>query len=392
MRASNLFRLSGGVVVTGAVIAVALWPEATAVDVATAVRGPMQVTVDEEGETRVRDRFVVSAPVSGRLLRVELEPGDAVCANDTELKIAPVDAPLLDPRSRAELQTVASAASEAVAVTRAERDRAAATLARAAAAERRLSLLIEAGAVSREDFENAQTARAAAASALAAAEHAVSRAEDEWQAARVRLSRPASSGAVIGVSAPVSGVVLKRLRESEAVVAAGEPLMEIGDPNQIEIVADLLSADAVRVHAGDPVSIERWGGSEPLRGTIRRVEPSGFLKVSALGVEEQRVNVIVAFDDPREAARLGDGYRVDVRVAIWRSDNALSVPVGALFRQGRDWAVFAIDGGRARLRTVELGERNNDVAQVLNGLQEGERVVLHPPDTIADDSRIRARE
>ena len=391
MRVSNLFRMSGGVVVVAAVIAVAVWPDAASVDLAPVSRGPMQVTVDEEGETRVRDRFVVSAPVAGRLLRVDLEPGDAVRCDEVVIRIAPADAPLLDARSLAELRTVADAASAAVAVARAERDRARAALERATSAERRLSNLVEIGAVSREDFETAQTARSAAASAFSAAEHGVSRADAEWAAAKARLARPPSRD-VISVKAPVSGVVLKRLRESESVVAAGEPLLEIGDARQIEIVADLLSADAVRVHAGDPVSIERWGGTRPLRGTIRRVEPSGFLKVSALGVEEQRVNVIVSIDDPLVATELGDGYRVDVRVAIWRSDDALSVPIGALFRNGRDWAVFVLEDGRARLRTVEVGERNNDVAQVVKGLDAGERVVLHPPDTIADGARIRARE
>ena len=391
MRASNLFRMSGGGVIVAAVIAVALWPDVARVDVAPVSRGPMQVTVDEEGETRVRDRFIVSSPVGGRLLRVELEPGDAVRCDEVVIRIAPAEAPLLDARALAESKTVANAAAEAVGVARAERDRAAAALDRATAAERRLSNLVAIGAVSREDFETAQTARTAAASALTAARHAVSRSEAEWDAAKARLARP-SSREVIAVKAPVSGVVLKRLRESESVVTAGEPVLELGDPRQIEIVSDLLSADAVRVHPGDPVSIERWGGPRALHGTIRRVEPSGFLKVSALGVEEQRVNVIVALDDPLAAAELGDGYRVDVRVAIWHSDDALTVPIGALFRNGRDWAVFVWDDGRARLRTVEVGERNNDVAQVVKGLAGGERVVLHPPDTIADNARIRERD
>lgn len=391
MRASNLFRMSGGVVVVAAVIAAAFWPDVASVDVAPVTRGPMQVTIDEEGETRVRDRFVVSAPVAGRLLRIELEPGDVVRRDAVLITIAPADAPLLDARSLAELSTVATAAGEAVAVTRAERDRAAAALDRATAAERRLSNLVAIGAVSKEDFETAQTAKTAAASAVIAAEHAVSRAEAEWQAAKARLVRPASRD-TITVKAPVSGVVLKRLRESESVVVAGEPLIEIGDPRQIEIVADLLSSDAVRVHTGDPVSIERWGGTCALRGTIRRVEPSGFLKVSALGVEEQRVNVIVSLDDPPAASQLGDGYRVDVRVAIWHSDDALTVPVGALFRVGSEWAVFIIDDGRAKIRTVEVGERNNEAAQVIKGLQTGEQVVLHPADTIVEGARIRARE
>lgn len=391
MRASHLYRLSGGAALVAAIVAVALWPETVSVDVAPAARGPMEVTVDEDGETRVRDRYVVSAPVAGRLLRIELEPGDTVRCTQPLLKIAPLDVPLLDARSRAELQTAVNAASEALAMSRAERDRAAAALDRAAAAERRLSNLVEIGGVSREDFETAQTARATAALALRAAEHAVSRADAEWQSARARLSRPQLPNAPISVPAPVNGTVLRRLRESESAVAAGEPLIEIGDARQIEVVADLLSADAVRVRVGDPVSIERWGGSDALKGRVRRIEPSGFLKVSALGVEEQRVNVIASFDDPLAAAALGDGYRVDVRITVWHRDDALMVPIGALFRSGREWAVFVFDDGRARLRIIEVGSRNNDAAEIVKGLDAGEQVILHPPDTLVDGMRIRVR-
>jgi HlyD family secretion protein len=187
--------------------------------------------------------------------------------------------------------------------------------------------------------------------------------------------------------------VLKRLRESEAIVPAGEPLLEIGDPRKLEIVSDFLSTDAVRIRPGDPVSIERWGGEGPIRGCVRRIEPAGFMKISALGVEEQRVNVIIDFDDPFEAwKRLGDGYRVEVRVIVWQSEGVLRIPTSSLFRRGEDWAVFVVEDGRARLRRVEVGRRNGVQAQVLKGIDEGEVVIIHPSDTLEEGSRVTARE
>jgi len=394
MRVWKIVRLVFGAAIVIAMAIVALWPEAAEVDIAAVARGAMQVTVDEEGETRVRDRFVVSAPVGGRLQRIELEPGDAVTRGSTIVaRLAPVDAPLLDPRALAELRAAADAAREAVGLARAEVDRASAMRERAQATARRYANLVEAGAVSREDFDTAQTAVTTAAKTQQAAEFALARAEREHEQALARLQRPAYSGRVIELAAPVNGVVLKRLRESECVVGAGEPLLEIGDPLQLEVMADLLSTDAVRVRPGSRVSIERWGGSHALPARVRRVEPSGFLKVSALGVEEQRVNVVIDFDDPARAARkLGDGYRVDVRIVVWQSDAVLGVPVGSLFRRGDSWAVFVADGGRARLRTIEIGQRNNESAEVVNGLRETERVVLHPPDTLVDGARIRERQ
>jgi HlyD family secretion protein len=391
MRVWKVIRLFLGAVIVIAIGVVAFWPEATDVDVAPVARGPMQVTVDEDGETRVRDRFVISAPVSGRLQRIELEPGDAV-APGVVARLAPADPPLLDPRTSAELQAAADAATAAVGQARADRDRAAAALQRATAAARRMAGLVEHGAVSREDHETAQTNATAAGAALAAAEFALTRTERELQQANARLLRPSGPGRLIDVVSPVAGVVLRRLRESECVVAAGEPLLEIGDPKQLELVVDLLSTDAVRVHAGNRVSIERWGGDHPLAGRVRRIEPSAFLKLSALGVEEQRVNVIVGFDDPARAARkLGDAYRAEVRIVVWESDNVLMVPVGSLFRRGSQWAVFVADGDRARLRDVSLGERNGESGQILEGVRQGETVILYPPDTLSDGARIRIR-
>lgn len=190
----------------------------------------------------------------------------------------------------------------------------------------------------------------------------------------------------------MDGVVLKRLRHSQSVVPAGEPLLEIGDPKALEIVADLLSSDAVRVKAGDAVLIEQWGGGDTLRGRVRRVEPSGFMKVSALGVEEQRVNVIVDFVDPEQATRaIGDGYRVEVRVVVWEEDKVLKVPTGTLFRRGDQWALFIVENGRARLRTIKIGQRNGAEAQILEGVRERDQIVLYPPDTLADGDRVAQR-
>ena len=394
MRLWKIVRLFFGGALVLAITIVAFWPEAAEVDLATATRGPMQVTVDEDGETRVRDRFVVSAPVAGRLHRIELEPGDAVTRRSTiVVRLSPSDAPLLDSTARAELQAAAAAANEAVGQARAERERMIAMRDRVRASAKRYKALVDVGAVSREDFDAAQTAVITTERSVQAAEFALAHAEQESAQARARLQRPADSGRVIEIVAPVDGVVLKRLRESECVVAAGEPLLEIGDPQQIEVIADLLSTDAVRVRPGSRVSIEQWGGGHALMAQVRRVEPSGFLKVSALGVEEQRVNVVIDFDDPARAARkLGDGYRAEVRIVVWQADDVLGVPVGSLFRSGDSWAVFVADGGRARLRTIAIGQRNNEVAEVVGGLRETERVVLHPPDTLVDGARVRERQ
>jgi HlyD family secretion protein len=291
------------------------------------------------------------------------------------------------------LTAAVEAARAAVDQARAELDRATATLDRARTSLARQERLAEAGVVSRDDLESARTLAATAEGARRAAESGVSRAEHELALARARLQAPSSQGGrAVSVVAPVNGVVLRRLRESESVVPSGEPLLEIGDPQQLEVVADLLSTDAVRVSPGNRVLIEQWGGKHPLEARVRRVEPSGFMKVSALGVEEQRVNVIVDFEDPAGAARqLGDAYRVEVRVVVWRADDVLKVPVGTLFRRGSDWAVFAVVDNRARLEIIEVGQRNNEEAEVIRGLAVGQPIILHPPDTLEDGARVLQR-
>lgn len=394
MRLFKYARIIVAVLVIAGIAAVAMWPQAMAVDVAPVTRGAMQVTIDEDGETRVRQRFVVSAPVAGRLSRIELEPGDPVSRNATVLaRIAPVQSALIDPRTRSELSAAVDAARAAVGQAQAERQRATTALERTRSTETRQRALFEAGAVPRDSLEAAETARRSAEEAVRAADFAVSGAEYQLQLARARLQAPQSGGASVQITAPIDGTVLKRYHESAAVVAPGEPLIEIGDVRELEIVADLLSTDAVRVSPGAKVLIEQWGGGHALEGRVRRVEPSGFMKVSALGVEEQRVNVIIDFADPDAAGRaLGDGYRVEVRIVVWREDDVLKVPTGSLFRQQDAWAVFVVDNDTARLQQVDIGQRNQAEAQVLNGLSADQIVVLHPPDTLQDGAAVTLRQ
>ena len=386
-------KLIASVLVVAAIVAVAMWPQSMEVAVVRAEQGPMQVTVDEDGETRVRDRFLVTAPVAGRVQRIEIEPGDKVVRGKTVLaRITPAESPLLDPRTRGELSASVETGTAAVGQARAERQRAVTTLDRARSTLRRQQELMKAGAISSDALEAAQTEVASGEDALRAAEFAERRAEGELQLARARLAAPSTSGRAVDVIAPIDGTILKRLRESEGVVPVGEPLLEIGEPDRIEIVADLLSTDAVRVSPGAEVLIEQWGGGHTLHGRVRRVEPSGFMKVSALGVEEQRVNVIIDFNDPKEAARLGDGYRVEVRIVLWKEDSVLKVPVGGLFRQGEGWAVFVVEEGRVRRQTVQLGQRNENDGQITSGLEAGTTIVLHPPDTLTDGTRVTVRQ
>jgi HlyD family secretion protein len=386
-------KLIASALVVAAIVAMAMWPESMEVTVVRAERGPMQVTVDEDGETRVRDRFLVTAPVSGRVHRIEIEPGDPVVRGKTLLaRITPAESPLLDSRTRGELQAAVEAATAAVGQARAERQRAGTALERARSTLRRQQDLMKAGAISSDALEASETALASAEDALRAAEFTERRAESEQQLARARLSAPSASGRSVDVFSPVDGTVLRRMRESEGVVPVGEPLLEIGEPGRMEIVADLLSTDAVRVMPGAEVLIEQWGGGHTLHGRVRRVDPAGFMKVSALGVEEQRVNVVIDFTNPTEAARLGDGYRVEVRIVLWQEKDVLKVPVGALFRQGDGWAVFVVEEGRVRRQAVQLGQRNENEGQIISGIEAGATLVLHPPDTLTDGTRVIVRE
>ena len=376
-------------------LGVVLWPTAVQVDVAAVSTGPLVVTVDEEGVTRVRDRFIVSAPVSGRVLRIELEPGDCVRHGQVVARVRAEAPPLLDARTKTEAEAVVESARAALGRARAEEQRARATLAQAQRDFVRAGSLVEDRVIAKQEFETHESDVHVARETANAAEFAVRVATSELQRAEARLAptRPEAAGRVVSVTAPVDGVVLKRIRESETFVPTGDPLVEIGDPGQLEIVADLLSTDAVRVKVGARAFVEQWGGDMPLEARVRRIEPGGFMKVSALGVEEQRVNVVLDFVDSSPAARaaLGDGYRVEVRIVIWESSSVVKVPTSALFRHREKWAVYVMDAGRARRTVVELGRQTGQSAEVITGLAEGTRVILHPGDTLVDGARVRER-
>jgi HlyD family secretion protein len=378
--------------VIAALVAVALWPATVPVELAAVSRGPLVVTIDEEGVTHIRDRFVVSSPLAGRVLRIELEPGDPVKRGQVVARVRAEAPPLLDARTRAEAQATLESARAALGRVRADVERARATLDQARRELARVQELARSGLTTRQEVEAREAEARVAEESANAATFAVRAAEAELQRASARLAptAPDVTGRVITVTAPVDGVVLKRIRESESIVPAGDPLIEIGNPRQLEIVADLLSTDAVRVKPGSRAIIEQWGGDKTLDARVRRVEPSGFTKISALGVEEQRVNVVLDFADPVAAsAALGDAFRVEVRVVIWEAEDVSKLPTAALFRQREEWAVYLVDVGRARRTLIKLGHQTGQEAEVVSGLAEGARVILHPGDTLADGARVR---
>lgn len=376
------------------------WPRAVPVDFATAARGPLQVSVSDEGETRVKDVFVVSAPVPGLMRRIALEAGDPVVANETvAARIEPSDPAFLDLRTEAEARAAVKAAEAAQRLAVASVTRAEAELDFARAELARYRGLAERDTISANDLDAAERRARTSAAALEEARAALRVRESELAQARARLMAPglarrqrSAECDCVDVLSPVSGRVLRVLKESEGVVASGEPLLEVGNPGELEIVADLLSTDAVRVQPGQRVLVEAWGGGEPLEGRVRRVEPFGFTKVSALGIEEQRVNVVMDFTDPPGRwQRLGHGYRVEPRIVLAEKADALKVPRAALFRDGGKWAVFVRDGGRATLRHVQLGLENGLEAEIVEGLAEGDEVVLQPGDRVSDGTRVRSR-
>ena len=368
-------------------------------EVATSIveRGPMRVTLDEEGQTRVRDRYVVSAPLAGKVLRIEHEPGDDVRANSTIVaRFQPSRPEFLNSRTRAEAQARVARSEAQVERTRVDLDRAKAEHNHAQAELARHERLHSEGLTADNRLESVRLRAATTSESVRAAESAIEVANLELERARTSLieagDATAGRGDVIVLRSPISGVVLQRFRESESVVPSGEPLIEIGNPEQLEIVSDMLSADAVQINPDDPVLIEQWGGEAGLRGVVRQVEPDGFTKISALGVEEQRVNVIVDFEDPRAAwEALGDGYRVEIRVVVWEKASVLKVPSSSMFRHGATWAVYVIDElSVARLREIEIGRRNAIEAEVLSGLEQGDQVIAYPGDTLEDGMEVLA--
>jgi HlyD family secretion protein len=385
-------------ILTAAASLFLLWaflPRAVPVDTATAVRGPLRVTIEEEGKTRLKDRFVVSAPVTGYADRVELEVGDAVRKGQAVATVEPLRTDGLDARARAAGEARVAAAEAGLRQANANVREAEATERYATDLLERTTQLAGAGLATRDAAERveseasrAREARAAAAAAADAARHDVAQA----QAALMRGGKGTDPRDAVAVRSPVAGRVLAVSHESEGVVQAGAPLVTVGDPGRLEVAVDVLSSDAVRIHAGTAVRFERWGGEKELEGTVRRVEPAGFTKVSALGVEEQRVFVIADLTSPRsEWETVGDGYRLEARFIVWEGDGILQLPAGAVFRLGDRSAVYAVEGGRARLRTVEVGKRSAAAVQILSGIAEGERAIVHPGDTVSDGTRVRAR-
>jgi HlyD family secretion protein len=376
-----------------------LWaflPRPVIVETAKVSRGPLRVTVEEEGKTRLRDRFVVSAPVAGYAQRVDLEVGDPVKRGQVVAEIDPMRVEGLDPRARAAAQARVSAAEAALRVAEERVREAAAAEEYASARLDRTRLLTDAGLTTKDALEQAASEAHRAGAVTRSAEAATDAARHELEGANAALTRAGASEARhagrVTVRSPETGRVLAVRHESEGVVPAGTPLLEVGDPGRLEVEVDVLSADAVRIRSGTAVRFERWGGDVPLEGKVRMVEPVGFTKVSALGVEEQRVLVLVDLTSPRDAWKgIGDRYRLEASFILWEEKEVLQVPSGALFRTGDRFAVYVLEKGRAKARAVEVGRRNGLAAQLFAGLAEGETVILHPGDAVGEGKKVRPR-
>jgi HlyD family secretion protein len=360
----------------------------------------MEVTVDDEAKTRVRHIYTVSAPLAGKVLRSPRRVGDQVTADESVIAVMqPASPGFHDVRTHEELKAALAGAEAAVKLAEAEVRRIEAALAFSRAELERALKLARTDAISLKALDKAKFDVETNEAALASAKAQLDVRSYERASMAARLVHPSSDAdsradpaCCVQIRAPVSGRVLKIIRESEAVVQAGSPLAEIGDPLDLEVIADLLSTDAVRIDPGSPVRIDGWGGA-PVQGRVTRIEPAGFLKVSALGIEEQRVRTIMDFIDPPAVwSRLGHDYRVIVHVTVWQAEDVLQVPVGALFRQGEDWAAFAVRDGRAHATAVKIGNRNSRTAELVSGLSEGDRVVLHPSDRIKENVAVADRE
>ncbi len=378
----------------------ALSPKPVLVDTTIISRGPLKVTVDEEGETRIREIYVVSSPLDGRVLRSPREVGDAVSKDKTLLAvIEPGDPSFLDIRTRRELEATVAAAEASVSLTESEIDRAESELEFAQSDLKRAKSLAQRGTISERTLEKAALDVQTRQAGLAQARANLILRHRQLDSAKARLigpeqkkARSTDDSCCVEVHAPVDGKVLRIDKESEQIVKAGEPLLRIGDPKDLEIVVDLLSTDAVKVRAGADARIEGWGGPRSLQARVRRIDPAGYTKVSALGIEEQRVNTILDLTSPREELpTLGHDFRVFVRITVWSSENALKVPLGALFRQGNEWAVFKVVDGTAKLTPVKIGQRNSQVAEIIEGLEAGARVILHPSDRVSSGSKVEER-
>ncbi len=383
------------ILAAAALAGVAAWlrPDPLAVEVVPLGRGPIREVVEGTGRALVRDRYQVAAPVGGHLLRPAVVEGQRVEAGQALGTIAPAAPGPLDARTRAEAQARLEAALAAEAEARSGLARAALAAEEAAAEHRRAEALAAGGSAAGRELEQAVFARRARAEEHAMAGHAARRAAGEVAAARALLAgaEAGSRGERVVLRSPASGLVLRLLRESEGPVAAGTPLLEVGDPAALEVELELLTTQAARVRPGAAVSLTGWGGAAALPGRVRRVDPSAFTKVSALGVEEQRVHVVVDPAPGGDWAGLRDGWAVEGAVVVAERADALKAPAGALFRAGEGWAVFAVEDGRARRRAVEVAERSAAEVAVVGGLSPDARLVLHPTDQVTEGARIRPR-
>ncbi|MBI4658587.1 MAG: efflux RND transporter periplasmic adaptor subunit [Verrucomicrobia bacterium] len=378
----------GGAVLLVVLIVAGLWPQPAPVEIARATVGPLRATVNEEGKTRIRQRFVVSAPVAGRLRRIPLRAGDDVQAGETVVAVIDPLAPaLLDERARKLAEARRDAASAQLEKARVARNFAAAEL-------RRFEKLFAEKTVTLQELETAQSREASASRDEAAAASALREAEAELtEYARETGDHTQPRRSPTEVKAPAGGRVLRVFEESARVVASGTPLLEVGDPSELEVVIEVLSRDGAAITPGTRVELEQWGGSKPLEARVRLVEPAAFTKVSALGVEEQRVNVIAdLLTSRKDRLSLGDNFRVEARIIAWENHQALKIPSGALFRRGEHWGVFVMAAGRAHLRPVQVGRSSGAEAQIMEGLKEGETVILYPGDRVKEGQRVRAIE
>jgi HlyD family secretion protein len=404
MKKSTWITLGGGTLAAAALIAWAFAPRPVEVEVASATVGRFETTIDEDGKTRLRERYVVSAPLAGLLARITLREGDAVDANAVVATLTPVLSPMLDERTRRELQVRVEIAEAQVQRVHARIEAAKVALLQATHEQQRSEQLARQGFVSLTKLETDRLAALAARKNLDASVEERHIAGHEVEQARAALSavrRPAADGSrSFAVRAPTAGRVLRLVQSSETIVTLGTPLMELGDTQALEVVAELLTADALQARPGSRVLIERWGGDDVLEGRVRRVEPAGFTKVSALGVEEQRVKVLIDITSPRQQWQaVGDGFRVGVRIVTLSIDRALKLPASAVFpvpqpaaAPGTGMAVFVVDGGRARLTPVQVGARNGAEAWIRQGLPAGATVIVYPPPAVTDGARVKPRK
>lgn len=369
----------------------AFWPRAVLVDMSSISVGQMEVTITEEGEARVRDLFIVSSPAAGYLNRIELDPGECVSAGESRL--ADIQSPVAtvqDVRTRAQLRAAAQSARAALQLADADVRMREAELESVIADRDRMQRLARTGTVSEQALERAEISARSHLAAVAAARSAreVARFEIARADAALIPSGAPAQDAIVGITSPVTGMVLRVLRDSEGPIAVGEPIMEIGQSSDIEIVVDVLSEDAVRIGTGARVRIRGWGGPAQM-GYVARVEPYAFTKVSALGIEEQRTNVIVRFDSPMRG--LGHGFRVRADIVVWDADRVLRLPMSTVFKSAHGWTVYRVEKGRAKLRPVQLGQMNGQLAEVKAGLSDGDVLVQHPSSSLYDGVKVKAR-